>query len=432
MAKKPPQILQNSFLRATKIFAAGARVAARELGSQITGGPSIVTRLKQAQDLVDTLGDLKGAAMKAGQLLSIEAAQYLPPEVVSVLRQLQDQVSFMPIDQVRFILQRQLGREKFELIEDLSSEPVAAASIGQVHSAIIAGKKVAIKIQYPGVASSIDSDLRALRKLAISAVKIMGKNVDIGPVLDEFTKSLKQEVNYRVEADNIDLTRRTLSDSKYVIPEVYRDYSTETVLTLSFEEGIKISEWIKTNNNAAEREYLSDLVINLLIDEVIATGVVQTDPNFANFLYRPEDKKLVLLDFGATWVYDAELRTYLQNQVVSLFEGKHDHVMEQIHARGYLSPREKAEVKQELHKILAIVSDLARPEMQPMSLNDGVIAKKIQESAEKMGFAIEYTAPPKDLILLGRKVGGMLSFLREMGTQIDLVNVKERMAAVKI
>ena len=432
MAKKPPHILQNSFLRATKIFASGARMAARELGSQMTGGPNVMTRLKQAQDLVDTLGELKGAAMKAGQLLSIEAAEYLPPEVVAVLRQLQDQVSFMPIDQVRFILQRQLGREKFELIEDLSSEPIAAASIGQVHSAMIAGKKVAIKIQYPGVASSIESDLSALRKLAVSAVKIMGKNIDIKPVLDEITKSLKQEVNYRIEADNIDLTRRTLTDPKYVIPEVYREYSTDTVLTLSFEEGVKISEWIKTNTSAAEREYLSDLVINLLIDEVIATGVVQTDPNFANFLYRPNDKKLVLLDFGATWVYDTELRTYLQNQLVSLFEGKHDHVMEQIQARGYLSPKEKAEVKQELRKMLTIVSDLAKPEMQPTSLNDQKIAQRIKESAEKMGFAIEHTAPPKDLVLLGRKVGGMLAFLREMGTPIDLVSVKERMAAVKI
>ncbi|MBM4253547.1 MAG: hypothetical protein FJ146_16385 [Deltaproteobacteria bacterium] len=97
MARKPPKLIQNSFLRATKIFASGARVAAREVGSQLTGGVSVATRLKQAQDLVATLGELKGAAMKAGQLLSIEAAQYLPPEVVTVLRQLQDQVSFMPI-----------------------------------------------------------------------------------------------------------------------------------------------------------------------------------------------------------------------------------------------------------------------------------------------------------------------------------------------
>ena len=334
-------------------------MAAREISSQIRGGVTVATRLKQAQDLVATLGELKGAAMKAGQLLSIEAAQYLPPEVVTVLRQLQDQTSFMPLDQVRFILQRQLGREKFEMIEDLSAEPIAAASIGQVHKATIGGKSVAIKVQYPGVASSIDADLYALRKIAIAAVKIMGKNVDLSPVLDEITKSLKQEVNYRIEADNLDLTKRELKNPNFIIPEVYREYSTDTVLTLSFEHGVKISEWMKTELGREEREYVSQLIVNLLIDEVLTTGVVQTDPNFANFLYRPEERKLVLLDFGATWVYETELRTHIQSQVVSLFDGKIDHVMEQIHERGYLSRKENDEAKEEFRRILAIVSDLA-------------------------------------------------------------------------
>jgi aarF domain-containing kinase len=432
MAKKSPKILQSSFLRASKIFASGARMAAREISSQISGGVTVATRLKQAQDLVATLGELKGAAMKAGQLLSIEAAQYLPPEVVTVLRQLQDQTSFMPLDQVRFILQRQLGREKFEMIEDLSAEPIAAASIGQVHKATIGGKSVAIKVQYPGVASSIDADLYALRKIAIAAVKIMGKNVDLSPVLDEITKSLKQEVNYRIEADNLDLTKRELKNPNFIIPEVYREYSTDTVLTLSFEHGVKISEWMKTELGREEREYVSQLIVNLLIDEVLTTGVVQTDPNFANFLYRPEERKLVLLDFGATWVYETELRTHIQSQVVSLFDGKIDHVMEQIHERGYLSRKENDEAKEEFRRILAIVSDLAKPELQPMSLNDSSVAQKFQVSAQKLGMAIEHTAPPKDLVLIGRKVGGMLAFLREIGSEIDLVDVKERLAAVKI
>ena len=125
MAKNDKHAIpQSGFIRATKLFASGARVAAREVAGQISGKTTVTTRIKQAQDMVETLGKLKGAAMKAGQLLSIEAAEYLDPEVVAILRKLQDQVSFMPIDQVRFILQRQLGREKFETIEDLSFEPL--------------------------------------------------------------------------------------------------------------------------------------------------------------------------------------------------------------------------------------------------------------------------------------------------------------------
>ena len=432
MSTRAPKIVQNSFLRATKILASGARVAARELGSQISGGVSVGTRLKQAQDIVDTLGELKGAAMKAGQLLSIEAAQYLPPEVVRVLRQLGDQVSFMPYDQVRFILQRQLGREKFELLEDLSVEPIAAASIGQVHKASIAGKPVAIKIQYPGVSNSIDSDLTALRKLAKAAVKLTGKNIDIGPVLDEITKSLKQEVNYRIEAENIELTRRSLTSPNYIIPEVYRDFSTETVLVLSFEDGVKLSSWIETTPDPIERDHVANLIVDLLIDEVLSTGVVQTDPNFANFLYRPGDGKLVLLDFGATWVYGSEFRGYLQSQLVSLLEGKIEQVMRGIEARGHLSPKESDATKEELRQILELVGTAAKPEFQPVALDDKAMIERFQSSAHKLGMSIEHTPPPKDLVLIGRKVGGMVSLLREMGHSIDLADLKHRMAALQL
>jgi len=246
MAKKDKHdIPQSSFKRATKLFASGARVAAREVAAQISGKATVTTRIKQAQDMVETLGKLKGAAMKAGQLLSIEAAEYLDPEVVAILRKLQDQVSFMQIDQVRFILQRQLGREKFETIEDLSSEPIAAASIGQVHKAKIGGQTVAIKIQYPGVAKSIDSDLASLKTLLSTMLKVTGKKVDVEPVLEEITKSLKQEVNYLIEAKNVELARRHFLGSSFVVPSVLHDYTTETVLVQSFERGVRINDWIK-------------------------------------------------------------------------------------------------------------------------------------------------------------------------------------------
>ena len=119
----------------------------------------------------------------------MEASDLLHPEIVKILRQLQDDTAFMPIDQVRLILSRQLGREKLGYIEDLSFEPIAAASIGQVHRATIEGQPVAIKIQYPGVAKSIDSDLAVLKKLAGIAMKIYGKTGDVDPIVDEIAKS---------------------------------------------------------------------------------------------------------------------------------------------------------------------------------------------------------------------------------------------------
>ena len=406
---------------------------AREMASHLSGDKSLsLTRMKQAQDIVDTLGKLKGAAMKAGQLLSIEAASFLDPEVLAVLRQLQDHVSFMPIDQVRLILMRQLGRDKLEAIEDISPEPIAAASIGQVHKAVIAGREVAIKVQYPGIAKTIDADLAALKTLVMTLAKMTGRHLDIEPVIDEINKSLKQEVNYLKEAENTELVRTALTSPTYVVPSVLHEFTTETVLTESFEEGFKVNQWIQTSPSRSDVQQFSQLVIKLMIDEMLLTGVVQTDPNYANFLYRPESKQLVLLDFGATWTYTPEFRRNMHQLTLSLLSGQIDDVMTGIYDHGYLNINESEETKHNLREILRVLGEVGADYPQPVALRDDIPHRVLRSAAHSMGRGIRHTSPPKDLILIGRKLTGMLLLLREINALVDFDQVKDHLRSLKV
>ncbi len=432
MTKKSSHIPQSPFSRATRLFASGAKMVAREVTGQLTGETNAATRIKQARDIVKTLGTLKGAAMKAGQLLSIQAADYLDPEIVAVLRELQDSVSFMPYNQVTMILKRQLGSEKFALIENLSIEPIAAASIGQVHTATIHGKKVAIKIQYPGVASSIDSDLNSLKSLIMGAAKLTGRNMDFAPVLDEINKSLKQEVNYLSEAKNLELTRTLIKDPAYVIPDVFHEFTTETVITQSFEDGERINHWIQSSPSNEDVYIFSKLVLDLVIHEMLHTGVVQTDPNYANFLYRPETKQLVLLDFGATISSSPELRQYLQSNILNLFHGEVDTVMKNIIARGHVSDQESEAVKNTIKELFSIVSTALMDNRHPLPIRNETLQKSLQIKVLNLGTSIKHTPPPKELILMGRKLGGMLNLLKEVDAKINVEQVKAQIKELKI
>jgi aarF domain-containing kinase len=176
MSGKGRKIPQSVIGRTSKLFFSGAKVLTTEVVNRVAGKDStLATRIRQTEELVQTLGELKGAAMKAGQLLSLELSDVLPPEIVAILRRLQDDTAFMPFAQVQQLLARQLGQVKLAELQDLSTKPIAAASIGQVHRATLHGKPVVVKVQYPGVAGSIDADLGVLRRIIALGLAIQGK-----------------------------------------------------------------------------------------------------------------------------------------------------------------------------------------------------------------------------------------------------------------
>lgn len=268
---------------------------------------------RQARVLADQLGQLKGGVMKAGQMLSLYGQYFLPPEAVTVLSELQD--STQPVDWpvVAPVLERAIGRERMAEL-DIDQHPIGAASLGQVHCAYRKsdGLKLAVKIQYPGVAAAIDSDVNSLSRV-VMLTRIAPKGLNLAPVFSEVREMLHREVDYLAEMRfTQDYCRRLGPDPRFVVPRVLKEYSGAQVLTTTFEDGIGVRDPAVQNLPQARRNRLGRAMVELFLTEFFGWHRVQSDPHFGNYRFRlgaAEDgsqDRIVLLDFGATREFRAE------------------------------------------------------------------------------------------------------------------------------
>jgi len=433
MGDRRGKIPKSIVARASRLFFSGAKIAAREVANRLISEDSkLANRIRQTEELVATLSQLKGAAMKAGQLISLEFSDMLPPEILAILRQLHDSSTFMPFDQVRYILNRELGAEKFSSLEELTPEPIAAASIGQVHKAVLNGRPVAVKIQYPGVSKSIDSDLAVIRRIVNLGIQMRGKTVDMEPIFTEIASGLKREADYQIEAANVEVYRKALAGSKYIVPSIYHDYSTQRVLCMSFEEGRRLSDWIKAQPSREDVDRFARLIINLLIDELLTNGIMQTDPNFGNFLYRPIEGELVLLDFGATNTFSVEFRRVLRQILDRIVAGDFDQVMELTFSQGYLSRQESAETVAYFRALVEKVTWMMQPERQPFRYRNDEWLREVRELATKFALSVRFSAPPHQLFFLNRKLAGMFHLLKDIDAEVEMMEFLNRGLAVKL
>jgi aarF domain-containing kinase len=427
------KIPQTAFGRASRLLLSGAKIAAREVSGRVaakiakTGeGTPLATKIRQTQELVDALSQLKGAAMKAGQLISLEFSDLLPPEVLDILRKLHDSGTTMPFDQVRYILGRELGRERLSDLHDLSPEPIAAASIGQVHKATLHGRPVVVKVQFPGVAESIDADLKALRRVAQVALQIQGKDISLDAFFSELKESFKKEADYLLEADNVNRYRAKMRNPRFVVPEAIPSYSTSRVLTLTFEEGLRISDWMKSR---PDRETIMDfavLITDLIIDEFYVNGLVQTDPNFGNFLFRPSTRQLVLLDFGATNEYEPAFRQEIRQLTLCALEGDEKRLVEMTLDMGLLDRREPEEVLAIFCEMIRKVMELFHPDCQPFRFRDDQYLRDIREISMRFVSKIKYSTPARQIVFLNRKLGGMYHLLKDLDVEMDMQPILAR------
>jgi predicted unusual protein kinase regulating ubiquinone biosynthesis (AarF/ABC1/UbiB family) len=248
--------------------------------------------------IADRLSHLRGAAMKLGQIVSMDAGDLLPAELTRILSRLRDDAHHMPPAQLQKVLAGEWGANWRTRFSRFDVKPVAAASIGQVHRAVTRdGRELAIKVQYPGVAESIDADVdNVATLLRISGVLPRGLNV--APLLAEAKRQLAEETDYVREGRQMTLFGRLLSDTpEVVVPALDPDLSTSRVLAMTYLEGDPI-ESLETAPRD-RRDAVIHTLMTLVLRELFEFGVMQTDPNFANYRVQPKTGRLVLLDFGA-------------------------------------------------------------------------------------------------------------------------------------
>lgn len=252
---------------------------------------------KQASRWVrDELGVLKGPMMKIGQLLSMQS-QTLPMHVVQELANLQMRAPGMHATLARAQFKGSLGRYPEEVFREFDPDPFAAASLGQVHRAITRnGEKAAVKIQYPGIRSAIENDFKLLRSATWPAR--MSGHVPKG-LVDEFQKGILEETDYVREADNLEFFRKQLSKLTYLsIPKVYRELSTDRVLTMSYIDGEILSDFLKTKPSAAMRDLIGERLLEMQATQAHWLKAVHADHHPGNYLFRPNGD-IGLVDFGS-------------------------------------------------------------------------------------------------------------------------------------
>ena len=285
--------------------------------------------------IADTLGEMKGAVMKVGQIAS-QYKDIFPPEVAKAISKLQRQAPAMPFAEIKAQVEKELGKPLDKIFKHFDETPFAAASIGQVHKAILPnGEQVVVKVQYPGVDEACESDLKQVR-LALrlmGVLKIDRKLQD--RLFQEIQESLDNELNYQIEAQNLEVARtfHAALDDKIIIPQVFKDYSSRHILTLSLEQGENIetaSTWSQRTRNTLGRRLL-----RAMGQEIFYLKRFHCDPHPGNFAFR-QDGSVVIYDYGG-------VKT-LSNDVVH-------HFRQLIHAAR---AQDIAEIEQHLDALQAI------------------------------------------------------------------------------
>lgn len=374
---------------------------------------------RNAARVTERLSELRGAAMKVGQLLSMEAGDLLPAEVSAALARLREDAYHMPLGQVADVLERAWGPGWPQRFQRFQFQPLAAASIGQVHEALTQdGRRLAIKVQYPGVRSSIDADVNNVAKL-LGLFRALPDPAEVTPLLTEAKRQLHEEADYLQEAAHLEAYRGLLGEHpRFILPEVSHEWSTPEVLTMSYIPGDSL-ETLEQESRQTRNRIATEL-LELALRELFDWGLVQTDPNFANYRYDRESGRIGLLDFGAARHYP-ETRTRVLRALLTAGVKRDRPAIEQAAtAAGYVQPEDPRYYREAITALLLDVTEPARTEDEYDFANSELAVRMSEKVVALRLEAHCWRLPPPDLIFLHRKLGGLYMMCARLRAQIDV------------
>ncbi|BDB56917.1 ABC1 kinase family protein [Flavobacterium ammonificans] len=297
--------------RASKLVQTGAKVGVNYLkyyGEKVVNPSLNRDKLNEdnAEDIYDGLKSLKGSALKVAQMLSMDKS-FLPQAYVEKFSLSQFSVPPLSAPLVLKTFKSNLGKTPYEIFDEFNPNSVNAASIGQVHLAVKDGKKLAVKIQYPGVANSISSDLALVKPIAIRMFNLQGKDSD--KYFKEVEDKLIEETNYLLELkQSQEIVAACSKINHLVFPNYYSDYSSEKIITMDWMTGLHLSEFTKENTNGEIGNQLGQALWDFYMYQIHVLRKVHADPHPGNFLVN-ENNELIALDFGCMKAIPKEFYT---------------------------------------------------------------------------------------------------------------------------
>jgi predicted unusual protein kinase regulating ubiquinone biosynthesis (AarF/ABC1/UbiB family) len=286
--------------RATKLVQTGAKVGVNYLkyyGGKMVNSDMTRDQLNEdnAEDIYDGLKSLKGSALKVAQMLSMDKS-FLPQAYVEKFSLSQFSVPPLSAPLVLKTFKTNFGKTPYEIFDEFNANSVNAASIGQVHVAVKDGKKLAVKIQYPGVANSISSDLSMVKPIAIRMFNLQGKDSD--KYFKEVEDKLIEETNYLLELkQSQEVVEACQKIENLVFPSYYPEFSSEKIITMDWMTGKHLSEFTKINTDQVASDKIGQALWDFYMYQIHILKKVHADPHPGNFLV-DENNNLVALDFG--------------------------------------------------------------------------------------------------------------------------------------
>jgi predicted unusual protein kinase regulating ubiquinone biosynthesis (AarF/ABC1/UbiB family) len=408
----------------------GAKAAGHAIGGVFSGAEpedKKGERLKlllmsQLKVLSTELGQLKGSVMKVGQMLSVVGEYFLPPEANEFLKSLQSHSPPLAWSEIEKVLKRELGPQSLsELV--ISHEPIASASLGQVHRAVRKsdGAVIALKIQYPGVDQAIEGDLKVL-KYVFSVTKLIPKGPQYDQIFEEVKTMLHQEVDYVQEMKTTQEFKELLKDfPRYIVPTPFPEYSTRRVLATSLEEGVAIDSGEAKIFSQERRNAIAQDVLRLYFMEIFKFNAMQTDPHFGNYRVRvgktPEDDKLILFDFGAVRKFPKKFISHYRELVAGCLDQDKEKIEKAATDLQFMHTDDTPEMIEEFVNLCLLIIEPFRSGLYRWGETD--LPNRVGVSASKLALSFRLRPPPREIVFLDRKMAGVFIFLSVLKAEVD-------------
>ncbi|MGZ3775351.1 MAG: ABC1 kinase family protein [Pseudobdellovibrionaceae bacterium] len=393
----------------------------------------------QASFISAELGELKGSLMKAGQMLSMYGEHFLPPEANQLLKSLQSNSVPMSWEAIEPTLKKSLPAEKLELLE-IDHEALASASMGQVHRARIksTGENIVLKIQYPDVDKAIDSDLLGLRTI-LGTLKLLPKDTNFDPIFSEIREMLMQETDYIMEAKLTEKFYELLkNDSRYIIPKVFAEFSGPKILATSYESGVAVDDPLIQSLPQSRRNKIALSFLDLYFREIFEWGIVQTDPHSGNYRIRLDahgNDQLILFDFGATRSYADNFILPYRRMIKGSLLNDRNVFLKAVLDLGFIHKNDPPELKKLFEEFCLEMVEPFIAHDDPRNIDGRVSADgsydwkntDLPQRLSKKIFQIirshKWRTPPREILFLDRKTGGVFIFLSILRAKVCGRNV---------
>jgi predicted unusual protein kinase regulating ubiquinone biosynthesis (AarF/ABC1/UbiB family) len=358
--------------------------------------------------------------MKVGQILSLQADDLIPEEFRNALAMLRSQGYSMPDTLLRRVLGREYGKGWQQRFEHFDYEPVAAASIGQLHRARKhGGRELALKIQYPGVARSVDSDVDNLATL-LRRLDFLPTKFDVPALAAEAKRQLKLETDYESEARHLDRYRKFVADMpEVVVPRVDRSLTTRHVLAMDWIEGEPLEVLASEAVPAARRNAVARTLQELMFRELFEFRFVQTDPNLANYLYLPATQQVALLDLGSVGEYSAGFVDGYRRACRGVVEDDEPAIRQAVFDLGYAHPGDPEPMTRNAVEIVRLVCEpFAHRGIYDFGASN--LVSRARDMGLKAAFGHGLRSPPPETMFLHRKLLGTFMICARLHAHVNV------------